>query len=146
MPNTPLPRTSHPGRFSLMKINMPSGKWLTGAIMRVIIPLSLELVLFNEVWYLVLMPPITLVVLVCNLGLFFVLVRPKSWETRILGMMLGGVAAVFAAAANYLLASPGPIPVGARVARAIMFWRAGRNTCRTRRGILENTSSSSART
>ncbi len=71
--------------------------------MRVIVPLALELVLFNEVWFLVLMPPVTLVVLACNLGLFFVLVRPKSWESRIVGMMLGGVAAVFAAGAYYLL-------------------------------------------
>ena len=71
--------------------------------MRVIVPVSLELVLFQDVWSIVLIPPVTLVVLACNLGLFFVLVRPKSWETRILGMMLAGVAAPVAVSAYYIL-------------------------------------------
>jgi hypothetical protein len=102
MSNNPSSRASILTRLNPM-IRIPSGKWSTGALMRVIVPVALELVLFNEVWYLVLMPPITIVVLVCNLGLFFVLVRPRSMETRILGMMLGGVAAVFASAAYYLL-------------------------------------------
>ncbi len=102
-----MPSQSSSRPSSLARLNpiahLPSGKWSTGALMRVIVPVALELVLFQEVWYLVLMPPITIVLLVGNLGLVFVLVRPKSWETRILGMMLGGLAAVLAAIAYYLL-------------------------------------------
>jgi hypothetical protein len=82
-------------------IHIPSGKWSTGAVMRVIVPVALQLVLFKDVWPVVLIPPVTIVVLTCNQGMFFVLVRPKSWETRIIGMMLGGVAALFAVIANY---------------------------------------------
>jgi hypothetical protein len=84
-------------------IHIPSGKWSTGALMRVIIPVALELVLFKDVWFLVLVPPVTCVVLTLNLGSAFVLVRPKSWETRIVGIMLGGVAGVIASGAYYVL-------------------------------------------
>ncbi len=88
-------------RFLMSPI--PSGKWSTGALMRAIIPIALQLVLFEGVWWMILMPPVALAVLTCNLGLLFMSVRPRSWETRIVGMMLGGTAAAIASALFYVL-------------------------------------------
>jgi hypothetical protein len=102
MPDHPSSRRSLLHHFNLMS-HIPSGKWSTGALMKVIVPVALELVLFQEVWHIVLMPPVTIVFLTLNLGLFFVLVRPRSWETRIVGMMLGGIAASFALFAYYMM-------------------------------------------
>jgi hypothetical protein len=76
-------------------MDVPCGKWSTGALMRVIVPVALELVVFQDVWTIVLIPPVAIGLLSVNLGFFFALVRPRSWESRILGMLLGGIAAVF---------------------------------------------------
>ena len=84
-------------------IHLAPGKWSTAALMRVIVPIALELVFFQGVWAIVLIPPFTILVLALNLGLFFVLVRPRVWETRIIGMLLGGVVAVFVLAGYYLV-------------------------------------------
>jgi hypothetical protein len=61
--------------------------------MLLVIVVALELVMFQEVWEIVLAPPITMVFLALNLGLVYLLVRPRSWHTRILGMIWGGLAA-----------------------------------------------------
>jgi hypothetical protein len=82
--------------------HLAPGKWSTAALMRVIVPIALQLVLFQGVWRIVLAPPITIAVLALNLGLFFVLVRPRAWENRIIGMLLGGVLAVFVLVSDYL--------------------------------------------
>jgi hypothetical protein len=71
-------------------MDIQSGRWSTGALMRVIVPIALELALVREVWRIVLIPPVTIGLLAINLGLFFMLVRPRSWQTWILGMLLGG--------------------------------------------------------
>jgi hypothetical protein len=87
-------------------IHLPPGKWTTGALMRVVVPLALELVFFRGVWHIVLVPPMTMGVLAINLGLFFVMVRPRSWEPRIIGMLLAGSVAVFVTAGDYLIGDP----------------------------------------
>jgi hypothetical protein len=85
-------------------IHLAPGKWSTAALMRVIVPIALELVLFQDAaWVIVLVPPFTVLILALNLGLFFVLVRPQVWETRIIGMLLGGLVAVFVITGNYLI-------------------------------------------
>jgi hypothetical protein len=85
-------------------IHLAPGKWSTAALMRVIVPIALELVLFQDAaWVIVLVPPFTVLILALNLGLFFVLVRPRSWETRIIGMLLGGLVAVFVLTGDYLI-------------------------------------------
>lgn len=102
MPDHPSSRPSVFRRWGLMS-HIPSGKWSTGALMKVIVPIALELVLFQEVWQIVLIPPVTLVFLTLNLGLFFVLVRPGPWETRIVGMLLGGILATFVLLGYYMM-------------------------------------------
>jgi hypothetical protein len=73
---------------------MQSGfKISIGSIMLFIIVVALQLVLFQGVWWIVMAPPITILVLTLNLGLFFLLVRPPALEPRIVGMLLGGLAA-----------------------------------------------------
>ena len=84
-------------------IHLAPGKWSTATLMRVIVPIALELVLLQDAWGIVLVPPFTMLVLALNLGLFFVLVRPRAWETRIIGMLLGGLVAVFVSTGNYLI-------------------------------------------
>jgi hypothetical protein len=64
-----------------------------GSLMLYVILVALQLVLFQGVWQILLVPPITIVVLTLNLGLFFLLVRPPALEPRIAGMLLGGLAA-----------------------------------------------------
>ncbi len=72
----------------------------TAALMWLIVLVAFELVLFQEVWFIVLVPPITIGVLAINLGFLFLMVRPKLLETRIIGMLLGGVAASFVTVAG----------------------------------------------
>lgn len=74
----------------------------TGAIMLLIVVVAVEMVMFQGVWEIVLFPSITMIFLAFNLGLYFLLVRPRSMETRIIGMIWGGVAAFFGVA-GYLL-------------------------------------------
>ena len=61
-------------------MDVPSGRWSIGAIMLVIVPIALELVVFQGVWSIVLLPFMTIALLTVNLGLFFVVVRPRSWQ------------------------------------------------------------------
>ncbi len=65
----------------------------TGKLMLLVIVTALELVLFQDVWWILVIPSITIVTLALNLGLWFVLLRRRWMETRIIGMLLGGVAA-----------------------------------------------------
>jgi hypothetical protein len=62
-----------------------------------------ELALFQEAWEAVLLPPVTMAFLAMNLGLFFLLIRPRALETKIIGMMSAGLAAVFGMAAYMAL-------------------------------------------
>ena len=71
----------------------PSGRWSIGAIMWLIVLIALQLALFQGVWFIVLFPPVMIGLLVLNIGVFFGLARPRSWEDRIIGMLLGGPAA-----------------------------------------------------
>ena len=61
--------------------------------MSLVIVAALELALFQEVWFIVLSPPVTMAVLGLNLGIFFLAVRPKLLKSRILGMLLASIGA-----------------------------------------------------
>ncbi len=75
---------------------MPSAiKISIGALMTWILLLALEMVFFQGVWLIVLIPPMTMAALALNLGLFFLLVRPPALETRIIGVLLGAIVAAF---------------------------------------------------
>ena len=67
-------------------------------VMWLVVVAAFELVLFEEfrsVRFLLLIPPITMAILSLNLGILFVVIRPRLLEPRIAGMLLGGVAATF---------------------------------------------------
>jgi hypothetical protein len=64
----------------------------TSAIMTVIGLVALQMALFQDVWFIVLFPPVTIAVLALNLGLFFLLVGPNFLKSRIMGMLLASVA------------------------------------------------------
>ena len=84
-------------------MEIPGGKWSTGAIMLVIVPIAIELVVFQGIFTIVLFPLMTIGLLTLNLAFVFALVRPRSWETRIIGMLLGGLAGVTATILFFLL-------------------------------------------
>jgi hypothetical protein len=65
----------------------------TGALMVVILVLACELALFQDVWSIVVIPSITMALLAMNLGFVFLMLRPPALENRIIGMLLGGLAA-----------------------------------------------------
>src|SRR6516162_800081 len=65
----------------------------TGRLMLVVIVTALELTLFEGVWQILVIPPITIATLALNFGLWFLVLRPRWMETRIIGMLLGGIAA-----------------------------------------------------
>ena len=71
----------------------PSFQTSTGKLMLVVIVAAFELALFQDVWLILVMPPFTIVTLTLNFGLWFLLVRPRWMETRIIGLQLGGVMA-----------------------------------------------------
>jgi hypothetical protein len=71
----------------------------TGALMRLIILIALQLVLFQGVWSLVLDPRITMMVVALNLGLYLVVIRPRHLNTPAVGMMIAALIAVLAVAA-----------------------------------------------
>jgi hypothetical protein len=73
----------------------------TGKLMLLVVLIAFELVFFQDAWFIVMIPPCTATTLALNLGLWFVLLRPRWMETRIIGMLLGGVAAA-AGSALYL--------------------------------------------
>jgi hypothetical protein len=77
----------------------------TGAIMLLVVVVALEMVLFREIWVIVFFPPITMIFLAMNLGLFYLLAHPRNLETRIIGMIWGGVAA-FLGIVTYQALSP----------------------------------------
>jgi hypothetical protein len=82
---------------------MRTGKRVsTRALMIFIVLIAIELALFEGVMQILVIPPVTIMVLAINLGLFFLVVRPPALERRIIGMLLGGVAAVFALLASIL--------------------------------------------
>jgi hypothetical protein len=68
----------------------------TAALMGFIVLVAIELALFQGVLFIVLIPPMTMCVLAINLGLLFLMVRPALFESRIIGILLGGVSACFA--------------------------------------------------
>jgi hypothetical protein len=65
------------------------------SIMLFVVLVALQLAAFQGVWLILVIPPITIAFLTLNLGLFFLVARPKAMDTRIEGMLLGGVAGVF---------------------------------------------------
>jgi hypothetical protein len=71
----------------------------TGALMRLIVLIALELVVFQGVWYIVLYPNITMMVVALNLGLYLVVIRPRHLNPAAVGMMIAALVAVLAATA-----------------------------------------------
>jgi hypothetical protein len=67
----------------------------TGALMAVTVVIAFELALFQDVWSIVVIPSITMALLAMNMGFVFLMLRPTHLETRIVGLMLGGIAACF---------------------------------------------------
>jgi len=84
----------------------------TSAIMLLVVVIALEMVMFQGAWEIVLIPSITMVFLAFNLGLFFLLVRPRSLKTRIIGMIWGGIAACFAMGGYFWLGNSPPEMLG----------------------------------
>jgi hypothetical protein len=82
-----------------MRVSKPRS---TGALMAVIVVIACELALFQDVWFIVVAPPITMALLVINLGFVFLMLRPDGLETRIIGMMLGGFAASFVTVVGFV--------------------------------------------
>lgn len=66
----------------------------TGKLMLLIVLTAVELALFQDVWSIVVIPPVTAMTLGLNLGLWFVLLRPRWMEPRIIGMLVGSLAAL----------------------------------------------------
>jgi hypothetical protein len=71
----------------------------TGALMRLVVLIALELVLFRGVWSVVLVPRVTMMIVALNLGLYLVLIRPRHLDTPAVGMMIAALMAVLAATA-----------------------------------------------
>jgi hypothetical protein len=90
-----------------------------GAMMRVTVLVAIELVLLRGVWFIVVFPPITMGVLAINLGLLFLMVRPRFLETRMLGMLLGGLAACFVTALGMF---PGPNGIFDHLLNVLRNW------------------------
>jgi hypothetical protein len=66
--------------------------------MAVIVVIAFEMSLFQEVWFIVLSPFVTMALLAINLGFVFLMLRPPALESRIVGMLLGSAVALFATA------------------------------------------------
>src|SRR5271156_1641727 len=97
----------------------------TGAIMLLVVVVALEMVMFQAAWEIVFIPSITMVFLAFNLGLFFLLVRPRFLETRIIGMIWGGIAAFFAMGGYFWLGNSTPEmlgPLGRLIEGASKSW------------------------
>jgi hypothetical protein len=78
---------------------------------------ALELVLFQDVWFIVVFPPIAAITIGMNIGLWFVLIRPRWMETRIIGMLVGSLVAALGAGL-YLWLGFTDVRIGRRVQAA----------------------------
>lgn len=88
----------------------------TGKLMVVVVITAFEMVLFQDVWFIVLIPPVTAMTVGLNLGLWFVLLRPRWMETRIIGMLVGSL---LASVGNilYLFVASSEVRIARRVQR-----------------------------
>jgi hypothetical protein len=77
-----------------------------GTLMALIALVAAELALFHEVLVILVIPPVTMGVILLNLGLVFVLGRRSFLGARVIGMLMGGIVALFLMVAYYLVASP----------------------------------------
>jgi hypothetical protein len=66
----------------------------TGKLMLLVVLTAVEMVLFQDAWFIVVFPPVTAMTFALNLGMWFLLLRPRWMETRIIGMLLGSFVAV----------------------------------------------------
>jgi hypothetical protein len=69
-----------------------------------------ELAIFQDVWEIIVIPPITMSILALNLGFGFLVLRPRTLERRVIGMMCSGIATSFAMIA-YLAMSFDRVPL-----------------------------------
>src|SRR5258707_15705625 len=79
----------------------------TATLMAVIVVIAIELAVFQDVWWIVVVPPITMALLAINLAFAFLMLRPPVLETRIVGLLLGAVAACFATVLGLAPGTPG---------------------------------------
>ncbi len=103
----------------------------TAKLMLLVVLTAVELVLFQDVWFIVVVPPVTAMMVGLNLGLWFVLLRPRWMETRIIGMLTGSLAATMGNLL-YLWLGYSEIRIGRRVQRMGPIGRSWRS--RPRRG------------
>jgi hypothetical protein len=75
-------------------------------LMGLVAVVAVELALFQGVFVIVLLPPVTMAIVLLNLGLIFVLGRNSFLAARIMGMLMGGLIALFLMVAYYLTAGP----------------------------------------
>jgi hypothetical protein len=76
----------------------------TRELMRLVILAAANLLVFKGVGFILIYPPVALVAMVLNLGLFCTFVRPRGMNQGIIAAMAGGLGAV-AAALAYLAES-----------------------------------------
>ena len=93
-------------------------KLSTAALMWLIVMVAVELVVFQDVWWIMFAPPATMAILAINLGFIFLLSRLAGLETRIIGMLIGGLAACFVTAFGVVVA----IAIGNRIQNDLVAW------------------------
>jgi len=90
----------------------PSFKMSIATLMGLVAVVAVELALFQGVFVIVLIPPVTMAIILLNLGLIFVLGRNSFLAARIVGMLMGGLIALFLMVAYYVVAGPTPGGLG----------------------------------
>jgi hypothetical protein len=90
----------------------PAFKMSIGTLMGLIAVVAVELALFHSVFVIILIPPVTMAVALLNLGLIFVLGRNSLLASRIVGMLMGGLIALFLMVAYYVTAGPSTLGLG----------------------------------
>jgi hypothetical protein len=95
----------------------------TGALMAVIVVVAIQIALFQEVWMILVIPPITMALLTLNIVFMFLIFCPMRLQRRIIGLMLGGLAACFVTLLGMV---PGPPGTLEQFQNAMSTWAANR--------------------
>jgi hypothetical protein len=75
-------------------------------LMRLVAVVALELALLQRIFVMLLLPPVTIAVVLLNLALVYVVGRDSFLANRVVGMLMGGLVALFLMVAYYLSAGP----------------------------------------
>jgi hypothetical protein len=76
-------------------------------LMGLIAVVAMELALFQGIFVIILLPPVTIAVVLLNLGLVFILGRGTFLMSRVVGMLMAGLIALFLMVAYYMAGPPG---------------------------------------